>query len=181
MPFRPTHPRAFLSEPTQLSQSINLTAERSTGRLCSFRSLTTVCYSKNNHSLWKSTRGGRQGTTDSRATKVMIGSSRPVSGSPTRRAREKHDDRGQRKARSLSPTSMSRLPGSPGCKVKFLTRQQDVLPAAKVETHTLDVESPSAILQRKVRAAETSGCEVEKIELGLGSIWGNSDTGSSDW
>lgn len=166
MPFRPTRPRAFPSEPVQLSQSINLTAERSTGRLCSVRSLTyttTVCSSKNNHSLW-STRGGRQGTPDPPTTKVMIGSSRPVSGSVTRRACEKHDDRGQRRARSLSPSSMSRLPGSPGCKVKFLTRQQDVLPAAKVETHTLDVESPSAILQRKVRAAETSGCDVEIVE-----------------
>lgn len=100
----------------------------------------------------------------------MIGSSSPVRGSATRRACEKYDDRGQRRARSLSPPSMSRSRGSPRCKVKFLTRKEDIGPTAKVETHTLDVESPSAILERKVRATETTVSSERDVEF-MQSEW----------
>lgn len=61
-------------------------------------------------------------------------------------------DAAVRRARSLSPLSMSELLGGPGSTVRFLSRKFSMRPSPTIEMHALDVESPSATIQRKVGA-----------------------------
>lgn len=69
-------------------------------------------------------------------------------------ARDGDKEKRTTRVKALSPRAMSELPSDPGSTVRFLSPQKGGLrsssPAATMETHELDVESPGATLQRKV-------------------------------
>lgn len=70
----------------------------------------------------------------------------------------------------LSP-SISELPVVPGSTVRFMSRKcTNMGMPSPLEAHALDVESPSATLQRKVRVSRAQARREDGIRLGFAFV-----------